>query len=426
MADGEIQAPSISAIASLPSSDRFLGPDVLNRLIAESKLSAEFATRYCIVVSLVQLLNDEQIELVDLAYQTIRKLFGMTFELPSTNRWPRSLREQISLVGRTSTTTKPSFVPLSDLAKTVALDSDTTHGQWVSSFASFLASVLGRGDMFYVIASPVFAASAEYSSRLLPSLVKEALSQSTGSASTSTKAIISSYLQNPLEHRSVAIEIKKSIVDIVLHLRYSVPRNDSNPLAYNDWLSIDYLLLARAAILCRAYSTALLFLELGHETGSIDNKESENEILYSIYTNVEDPDGFYGIQSRDVRSSLVRRFHHEQQWDRAFAYHGADLRHGGSSDYDQGSSMSGVLQSLHSFGFDNMAASLFDHSRSGKNGQSLITTDLELDLAWRTGNWDLPLDLTSPATARTPEAALYASLKAIHRERDPDVVSTLR
>jgi ataxia telangiectasia mutated family protein len=371
------------------------------------------------------MLGSERMELVDLAYQTLRNLNGATndHDLSSIASYPSTFKPQINLLGKTPTSVKISTTyALKDIGKHVILTPSTTHERWLSDFSSYLASVLGREDAFFSLILPVLHASSDYASRLLPHLVKEVLLQRPSSGSPLPKPLLSSYLQSVLQQPSTAVEIKRSVIDIVLHLRHSTPEKDSSPLAYNEWLEIDYLLLADAAIHSRAYSTALLFLELGHEDSALERSEPENRILYEIYANIEDPDGFYGIKSHDVRSSLVRRFHHEKQWDRAFAFHGADARYGGFSTGDQASSVTGVLQSLHSFGFDSMAMSFFDNTRSTKNGQRTMPTELGLDLAWRTGNWDLPIDLSASTIAQASGSSLYAALKAIHRERDPGVV----
>lgn len=429
MADGDIHAPSTSAIASLPTSDRFLGAAAINTRGVPFNISA----RYCIIVGLVQLLNAETMGLVDLAYHTLRALLAVSADLMAVAPWPSVLRDQINLLGRSPIVAKvaPSH-SLSHLCKIVAVTPSTTHERWVTELSSFLAAILGKDDEFFLLARPVFLVSSAYASRLLPHLVKALLlptvSSPNGDSLTLPKPIISDYLRSILQQPTVTVEIKRSVIDIVLHLRYFMPHNASTPLAYNDWLELDYLLLADAAIRCRAYSTALLFLELRHESDPNAGGEIENQILYEIYTNVEDPDGFYGIKSSDVRSSLVRRFHHERQWDRAFAYHGADLRYGGYATDDQASAVSGALQSLHSFGFDGMAMALFDQSRAGLHGSQTMTTttvpdDLGFDLGWRTGNWDLPVDLSSTSPGiKSSEASLYAALKAVHRERDPPAV----
>ena len=140
--------------------------------------------------------------------------------------------------------------------------------------------------------------------------------------------------------------------------------------------------------------------------------------MYEAYSNVDDPDGFYGIKTHDVANALHRRLIHEGEFWRSFGLHSAGVEVSAKGNRHDISTL-GTMQDLHRLGF-NRVASLVHGTSRGKNdlAPSKASEALTFDLAWRTGDWDLPLSQTPNASAR---ALLYSCLRAIHRERNLNV-----
>ena len=135
--------------------------------------------------------------------------------------------------------------------------------------------------------------------------------------------------------------------------------------------------------------------------------------MYEIYSNVEDPDGFYGIQTHDVKSALIRRLQHEKQSWRAFGLNGAAFETG-SNHRANGSSALSMMSDLHDMGFDHLSSGLYKATSPSQQGE-FADDPLLLELAWRTGDWDLPV---SSEAAKTPHGSFYSCLRAVHRQRD--------
>jgi ataxia telangiectasia mutated family protein len=180
------------------------------------------------------------------------------------------------------------------------------------------------------------------------------------------------------------------------------------------------MLLSKSAILSGAYTTALLFHELALEysttcVSSTSSIDAEN-ILFEIYSHIEEPDGFYGIKTQDLHHFLLKRFHHEHQWEKAFKFHGAALEARSQGGVDT----EGVLHSLYSFGFDTLALSvqqnIFDTSDPRATSSNMV-----YNLGWRTETWDLPDQASSSGSG----TALYNALRAVSRERDPHVIDSI-
>lgn len=421
--DGQLRAPSIPVITSLPSPNPLLSVSVGLRATQGVYNSA----KCCLIVGLVNLLEQNDLAVIDLAYRGLRTAIGLSTDLLATVSWgveiPSMVKDRINLIGASNNVPiQLNLRNLQDMLQDNNLKTAKNYDTWIKEVTSYLASFLAGRDLFFVDVDTVLSASSEFAERALPLLVQAVLALKEDKTTVASKGLLSRYFESLLRHSSVPDPVKMAIINMVLHLRHLKPSSATSPLAYNHWLDIDCLLLSQAAIQCRAFTTALLFLELRNEHHPGDRSDDINDVLYKIYSNIEDPDGFYGIQSTDIRSSLIRRFHHESQWTKAFSFHGADFQIS-SNNQDKPLGLQGTLHSLHSFGFDKMAMSLLQGSHAELGGSAGIPDDLGYELAWRTGNWDLPIDTSSAFV--TPGASLYAALKAVHRERDPTSVTQI-
>jgi ataxia telangiectasia mutated family protein len=189
-------------------------------------------------------------------------------------------------------------------------------------------------------------------------------------------------------------------------------------MAYDGWLDMDYILLSRISVASGAYTTALLFLELATEYRDCQDPAAviEESVLFQIYSHIDEPDGFYGIQSTDLRGTLLKRFHHENRWEQAFRFHGAALE-AASTDHQH---LAGTLRSLCAFGFDRLAMTSY-REVSAEDASSTEHTSMGYRLGWRTETWDLPDIGGVDETGRS----LYLAMRAICRERDPHAVDVV-
>lgn len=137
--------------------------------------------------------------------------------------------------------------------------------------------------------------------------------------------------------------------------------------------------------------------------------------MYETYSNVEDPDGFYGVKTNDIADALQRRLQHEGEHWRSFGLHGAALEAGLPSDQIAPMSLL-AMQDLHNLGFNHISNAIFASLRfSADKATSRLSEPLLFELAWRTSDWELPVH---GETAPSTESLLYSSLRAVHRERD--------
>ncbi|KAF9240715.1 hypothetical protein BU15DRAFT_87599 [Melanogaster broomeanus] len=298
--------------------------------------------------------------------------------------------------------------------------SHADFGRWICSLSTLLSDILSSSDSFYAQLTTLIANNVQFAEEILPVLVHtlllRELSQGTPLGVTVTaRKQLSDYLTAVLESEDTSRSCMRAIVDVVLHLRNFRPVDSGDWLAHDKWLDMDFRLLAKSAVGCGSYTTALLFLELAFEYGQL-NKESPDGIehlLFEIYGHIDEPDGFYGIKTTDLQHFLIKRFHHENQWDKAFRFHGAAIEAGSRESIDA----DGLLQSFHAFGFDSLAIGTLQGSQRGIDSERVSLT-MSYQFGWRTETWDLP----DTGDIQDSNIALYRALRAVYRERDPQAI----
>ncbi len=96
------------------------------------------------------------------------------------------------------------------------------------------------------------------------------------------------------------------------------------------WVDLDYLKLAEAAISCRAYFSALMYVETWCEHANngrlaLPSVETEprraeaDALLLQIYSNIEEPDGLYAVARSNDLLPQLKRFEREGNWADALA-----------------------------------------------------------------------------------------------------------
>ena len=367
-----------------------------------------------IVHSLLSMLQNPETQIVHTAYSTLRRLvplakqdidvadhanaevaFLATSPLELHHREPRvisSLRGDLSLLS-------------------LAGEFD----RWIQIMTVALADVLAADDPFWSQLHVVLECNSSFAATAFPILVHHVLlrdySAMSNSLEETAKFVLTELFTGILVAESVSSDTLRSIITAIIHLRNFTPPGNEDPLAYEKWLAVDFELLSRGAIRCGAYTTAVLFLEVCGELSGDHEAATPEDVLFEIYSRIDEPDGFYGIRGKDSLNSLIRRFQHERDWSQAFHFHGAQFE--GSR---QRSTSQQILNSLHAFGFDNLAMAVLQ--ANGSSASPGEEEDIAYRLGWRTDTWDLP----DPPADSPSNVCLYRTLRAVHRERDPAAV----
>ncbi|CDO73330.1 hypothetical protein BN946_scf185008.g93 [Trametes cinnabarina] len=395
--------------------------------------------RSAILLSLLAMLDTASAPQVYTAYATLRALVATAtpdnyYDKAFTSENKREI-EYLSAFPRT-----PTAVPIPNLP--VVLESGellqicSDFPAWITRLASLLCRSLGSTYPFFASLSSMLESDPDFAEEMLPVLVHSVLQiehdEGVAASPASLRALLSQYFASVLAQDYTETSSYRAIISVVLHLRCfrplepppdppksGVPPPDplADALAHDKWLCIDFTLLSRRALLCGGYTTALLFLELAREYNTSEasaESASPEDILFEIYSHIDEPDGFYGIQTANLRSLFVKRLHHEKQWDKAFRYHGAVLESGAVDPTET----NGITEALYSFGFNHLALNTLQSFSDATN--TLETNSLAYNLGWRAESWDLP----ESTPDHHPGVALYFAMRAVHRERNQHVIDS--
>ncbi|KAL1747593.1 hypothetical protein HDZ31DRAFT_31492 [Schizophyllum fasciatum] len=380
--------------------------------------------RLDIVVILCDMLRSEDGARVHAAYSTLKLVMtvlrvgssdaGLPAELQKTRSLTTEQRADLRHLMKYPRVLRQSRKP--NLREALRTDEYMrlahTFRPWVTSVTVLLSGYLGHSDIFFTQLIGMLESDEDFAKRTFATLLHTLLQLELDHAQNDQlryRQSFSVYFTEVLRSTTAHPSCKEVIVQSILHLRRYQPRRGGKEVAdacaYDKWLDIDHILMAKSALSCRMYTTSLLFLDLATEYNSAAVDESAVEhVLYEIYSHIDEPDGFYAIKTNDLQQFLLRRVRHERQWDKAFRLHGAAME----TDHTTPADQLGLLQSFHAFGFHGLALnampSLAEQSATG----------LSYELGWRTGTWDLP----DNAVQESNGASLYFALRAVHRERN--------
>ncbi|KAJ7956242.1 Serine/threonine-protein kinase ATM [Quillaja saponaria] len=198
------------------------------------------------------------------------------------------------------------------------------------------------------------------------------------------------------------------------------------------WLSIDYLLVAKFAVICGSHFTSMMYVEhwceehfKGMTLGNPDFSHIEIlpehiEILVSAVIQINEPDSLYGILQSHKLTSQIITFEHEGNWGKALEYYDLQVRSVASLQMDGGfrtlsaggtrtvnhvsasttidemrlrKPYKGLIRSLQQIGCTHVL-DLYCQGLTSTEGQfqhDLEFTELQYEAAWRAGNWDFSL-----------------------------------
>ncbi|PUZ57625.1 hypothetical protein GQ55_5G446600 [Panicum hallii var. hallii] len=209
------------------------------------------------------------------------------------------------------------------------------------------------------------------------------------------------------------------------------------------WLSVDYLVAARAASRCSCDFTALMYVELWCEEqfnrlaiGPPDFSHEESlpphvGLLIAAFTRINEPDSIYGITLANEITSQIIRYEHEGEWSSALEYYDLLVRSSpmehlgnltgslmtGPSAFRAEDKMlnwkmhKGLMRSLQKTGCSHVLDVYCEGltHQKGSLQQDAEFIDIQYEAAWRAGNWDFSffIPYSSHSSTRTQSYCLF-------------------
>jgi serine-protein kinase ATM len=256
---------------------------------------------------------------------------------------------------------------------------------WYKSLACAIAQHLP--GQFFSSLVPSIDASVEFCKSVFPYLVDEYRSQSNYDGSVTR--IFNRILQLS---DSIERDYMRLIIHTLLFLRVRQAKSSKHkvqPLVDE----IDYLHAANAAVACKMFKTALMFLEISSNNWTAASSQRVGHTLSEIYRNIDDPDLSYALSQSINRSwnelLEVYKLHHERE--RVSGLRRARLRGKvelGVSLPLEDEDMRAVAELIRQNGFplkpDEFVEASGKNDDDGKSAAGVYTS------AWRLGSWDLP------------------------------------
>lgn len=285
------------------------------------------------------------------------------------------------------------------------------HQESAQTWACNVAIALcGRNesDPILLALPVVLAAVPAFAAAILPSIVHIVLLAESSGDQPTRQALSSVFNETLSDWRetSKADHIRLAL-DVLLYLRHQPFPRESTMADRNAWLDVSLTSAAEAASSCGMQPAALLFLELAvsqqalqpartSRKSSLLQLEQHNDLLQRIFSSVDDPDFFFGIQENASLQSVLSKLAHEDSAYKNLSFQSAlfdtecKLTNSGLSSQD-----SDVVAALSRNNLNGIARAV--QLQATTHGNSVNAGVLQI--AMNLNQWDLPLQPEQQSSA---------------------------
>lgn len=272
-------------------------------------------------------------------------------------------------------------------------------------------------DFLLVALVPILKVVPEFAERVFPFVLHLALSVPAENHHFSKKTLSKSFNDWLNPRNGASSHTLKILLDAILYLRTQPFPGEKSAAQRARWLDVDYMMAAKSATGCGMHKTALLFVEdfvsepvrSSRRSSVLDSPKVPNEILITIFENIDDPDMYYGVQQPASLESILARFEYEKDGSKSLAFRGAQydchIRRGAA---ESSQDMSSLVKSLDILSLSGVSHALLQSQQSvGMNAASL---DSMFRTARKLEQWDIPV----PPAHNSNTITLYKAFQAIH------------
>jgi ataxia telangiectasia mutated family protein len=276
--------------------------------------------------------------------------------------------------------------------------------KWTQTVAVSLAEV--SGNNFLRSIRPLLQGVYSFAEKTLAPLLhiflvedakKQPQHQKSSLISKSFQTMFESLSEETMPHA-------RAVLNCILYLRGHNWIDGSTMQDRQKWLDLNYIVASRAAEACGMHTTALMLAET---STSSDGGESQSrrrtvdrvpslpeELLLSIYRNIDEPDSFYGVHQSTSLVTVLERLDFEDDGFNSLLFHGARLDSDMRLSQKQEFQTTSVLKSLTRLNLNGVAHMLLQSAAGGQ------TLDQTLETSRKLEQWDIGVpDLASSHTA---------------------------
>jgi hypothetical protein len=406
------------------------------------------------LVSLVsQFLFDEDLEVISCAMETLRQLFGTAAadavfwtkltELYTDRVWklkilspfkPRKSHAQAG-IGSTSTIVNP--LEWSDAFDAVWTIKGKSYEKWICELAHHISEMYEITDLMLRGSGILAKSKPELAGKLLPFLILDiCISESTksvaGNASGMGVVLSTQFRDHVLLNvddspcGQAAVRAFLSVVDVLRTYRLSIMAGIARRSAARDlrdvkeaistwpseiWLEIDYRQIARAAMKCGAYFSALMMLEADriamHKSllplPAEQSDGIESNLLVEVFKNINERDSLYAVNTSPEIISRTVMYSHERDWSKALAGFDSLLQNPELDQATHAIAQDGLLCALRKSGLEHLLQSYLTSTNAGADSSGPSSSWYQFrpavyahgailqrqhESAWRLGQWN--------------------------------------
>lgn len=259
---------------------------------------------------------------------------------------------------------------------------------------------------------------------LLPSIIHMVLVQE-ADAEPVLRAQLSQSISAHLASRDpLLLSRQRFLLSLVLYLRSQPLPGEITQADRVRWLDVDLLLAADAAARCEMPTSALMLAESVSPVAQPNRRSSSrvsmsqltpvqvpDDLLLSIFKQIEEPDSYYGVQQSASLDSVLERLDYEGDGLRSLMFRSAHLDSAMRIAHRTSSSDSvGLMHSLSALNLHSLEYALL----SGQMGNEATNTKEMLDAARRLQQWDL----ASPEIDDEGTATVFSAFQELSRTGD--------
>lgn len=298
---------------------------------------------------------------------------------------------------------------------------------WLRNFAVALANSIPDDILVFALV-PVITEVPSFAEQAFPFILHLVLSSLHQSQHTGKKDISKSFMNWFGDSPAVDKNKLKTLINALLYLRTQPLPKETSSADRSYWLEINYLRAATAATSCGMFKTALLFAEeycsapvkpsrrssINH---SFEQSDMPNEMLLTIFKNIDDPDVYYGVQQKPNLKSILARFEYEKDGPKSLAFRSAQYdSHFRRRDPESSSDAQALVKALDNHGLSGLSHSLLQAQPAV--GMSAESRDSMFRTARKLEQWDLPV----PSSCSTNSVTIYKAFQSIQTATDHGIM----
>lgn len=296
------------------------------------------------------------------------------------------------------------------LSQSLKLSTSQTLEEWTTALAVTICRWAPKVTVVACLA-PLLQNIPNLATELLPSMLHILLVEEFDGKPI-LRSELSTAISSQLKETDPALRpMQQFWLKLLLYLRSQPYPREATKADRLQWLDVDYLIAADAGSRCAMPQCALLLAESIAPVPQTNKRSSSraslsqlvqppvhDDLLLSIYQQLEEPDSFYGVQQPASLDNVLNRLDHEANGLQSLMFRSAQMdSHMRQAHRLADSDAIGMVHSLSALNFNSLALALLTHGL----GNSAKTSGDLTSAAQALQQWDVALPETSVSTETT-------------------------